>query len=106
MPFKGNDFQHTRGEGYAAITDGIYGQDYDEKLDAIVDVENGARKYWADQLREKAETVPQDERAGLLRAADLLDPYTTKHPVKDAAFARTTLTDAPEGQKWITPNAE
>lgn len=104
MPWKGNDFQYDRDEAYAANTYDKYGAEHDDAMQDRVNVENGSRKYWADQLREKAETAPQDERAGLLRAANLLDPYTAKHPVNDAAFVRTALSDDPEGQKRVIPN--
>lgn len=102
MPFKGDDFQYTRDEGYVAITSGIYGYEHDEKVGELVDAENGVRKYWADQLRNLP--IPTTLDLGTVAAlADLLDPYTGTDGV-NGQFARTTLTDAPEGAKWITPN--
>jgi hypothetical protein len=103
MPFKGNDFQPSRGEAYAAITSDYYGQEHDEKLDSLVDLENGTRKYWADQLRALAKvTSDLVEAQAIWRAAVLLDPYSSED--LDGSFAQTTLTDAPEGAKWITPD--
>jgi hypothetical protein len=103
-PWKGNDFQHDRGEAIAAMTSGLYGTEHDERMDEIVDVENGARKFWADRLRERAEEGPHDERAGMLRAASLLDPYTPKTAADDS-FSRTRLDDQPEGARWVYPEA-
>jgi hypothetical protein len=103
MPYKGEDFQWTRDEAAADITQGRYGEENDDKIAELVNFENGVRKLWADRLRETAEVCPQDERAGMLRAADLLDPYTTKHPVKAAGYVRTRLDDRPEGAVWFGP---
>jgi hypothetical protein len=102
MPFKGNDFQHTRSEAYSALTYDKYGHEHDEAMDGLVDVENGVRKYWADQLR----TLIQDGSQGSLAdLANLLDPYSGDDGGNNE-FARTTLDDRPEGAKHITPNDE
>lgn len=105
MPFKGNDFQHTRHEGYVAVLTGRYGHEYDDKLDELVDVENGVRKYWADQLRQFAQGLQGDERTGMMAAVAFLDPYSGQDGPEDQ-FARTTMTDDPEGAKWITPDVK
>lgn len=102
MPFKGNDFQFSRGETYAYLNSDYYGQEHDDKLGELVDLENGIRKYWADQLRKLAEDADPEIRKYLTVYFDLLDPYNDR--IGDSGeFARTTLTDAPEGEKWITP---
>jgi hypothetical protein len=109
MPFKGNDFQHTRSEAYAGLTYDKYGHEHDEAVGALVDVENGVRKYWADQLvtyviGHLGEFTPE-EIDGVNRAVKLLDPYSGKDGA-EGQFARTTLDDRPEGAKHITPNNE
>lgn len=108
MPFKGNDFQTDRGEGYAAITSGLYGSEHDDNMDGLVDLENGVRKYWADQLQKLIDSehpAVSPEKAGMLRLVALLDPYSGNDG-DDGQFARTTLDDRPEGAKWVTPNDE
>jgi hypothetical protein len=109
MPFKGNDFQYNRDEAYSALTYDKYGHEHDEAMDSLVDVENGARQYWAKQLvayvnKNKGEFTAE-EIDGVLRAAKLLDPYSGKDGA-DSQFAQTTLTDAPEGAKWVTPDVK
>jgi hypothetical protein len=102
MPFKGNDFQHTRSEAYAALTYDKYGHEHDEAVGGLVDVENGVRKYWADQLRK----LIQDRYQGsLMDLANLLDPYSGDDGGNNE-FAQTALDDRPEGAKHITPNDE
>ncbi len=108
MPFKGEDFQWTRAEAYAQDTYDKYGQEHDEAVQSLVDVENGSRKYWADQLRVEHERqgVPcAGEGCEALRLIRLLDPYSGKDGA-NGEFARTTLTDAPEGAKQVTPNTK
>jgi hypothetical protein len=104
MPFKGNDFQHTRSEAYAALTYDKYGQEHDEAVGNLVNVENGVRKYWADQLRALSipTTLDLDTVAAI---AGLLDPYSGDDGGNNE-FARTALDDRPEGAKHITPNDE
>jgi len=111
MPFKGNDFQHTRTEGYNALLGGRYGEEHDDRLGELVDVENGVRKYWADQLRAQHERdhhmgmpCKPEYRCGARELLDLLDPYSGKDGA-DGEFARTALTGE-DGYKWITPDAE
>jgi hypothetical protein len=104
MPFKGNDFQHTRSEAYAALTYDKYGHEHDEAVGALVDVENGVRKYWADQLgSSRSRTTYQGSRWP--SAVNLLDPYSGDDGGNNE-FARTALDDRPEGAKHITPNDE
>lgn len=108
MPFKGNDFQHTRSEAYAALTYDKYGHEHDEAVGALVDVENGVRKYWADQLGKlirNEHPAASPERSELLRMVALLDPYSGDDGGNNE-FARTALDDRPEGAKHITPNDE
>lgn len=107
MPFKGNDFQFTRSEAYVELSGGKYGEEHDDAMQEGVDLENGVRKYWADQLRKapwQIGDVPIDPDA-LEAIAALLDPYSGQDGLK-GEFARTALDDRPEGAKWITPNAE
>lgn len=103
MPFKGNDFQHTRSEAYSALTHDKYGHEHDEAMDGLVDVENGVRKYWADRLQKLVEDAPEYAQEGLRLAAAMLDPYSGQDGA-DGQFARTTLDDRPEGAKWVTPD--
>jgi hypothetical protein len=106
MPFKGNDFQHTRDEAYVADSYDKYGQEHDEFLQRLVDVENGARQYWAKQLRAEHERqgIPcAGDGCESLRLIRLLDPYSGQDGA-NGKFARTTLDDADEGAKYVTPN--
>lgn len=108
MPFNGEDFQWTRNEAYADQTQGVYGGESDEALERLVDLENGVRKYWADQLRVHVASDSASRpkwAAAVLEAAALLDPYSGKDGA-DGEFARTTLDDASEGAKWVTPNVK
>lgn len=109
MPFKGNDFQYTRGEAYASLTSDDYGHEHDEKLDDLVNLENGVRKYWADQLlayvKSNSGEFTAEEIDGVMRAAKLVDPYSGKDGA-EGQFARTTLDDRPQGAKWINPDNE
>lgn len=107
MPFKNGEFQYTRGEAYAQISGDRYGQEHDDRMEEGVDLENGVRKYWADQLRKapwQIGDVPIDPDA-LEAIAALLDPYSGQDGLH-GEFARTTLDDRDEGCKWIIPNAE
>lgn len=105
MPFKGNDFQYTRGEAYAALIHDKYGYEHDEALAPLVDLENGVRKYWADQLRVLAKvTADLTEAKAIWHAAQLLDPYSGED--LDGSFARTTLDDRAEGAKWVSPDTK
>jgi hypothetical protein len=105
MPWKGNDFQHTRDEALAALTGGKYGEEHDTAVDEAVDLENGVRAFWADQLRKYADAylTPEEpeQHAAFMSAAALLDPYS-KHD-GDGSFARTRMDDRPEGSRWVTP---
>lgn len=99
MPWKGNDFQYDRDEAYAESTAGRYGDEHDQRMTELVNLENGVRKHFADKFAELAEQCPQDERAGFLRAARLLDPYSLTW---EPGFERTELEGA-EGAKEVTP---
>jgi hypothetical protein len=105
MPFTGNDFQYDRGEAYAELTSGRYGEEHDQRMAEGVDLENGVRKYWADRLRKFAEDADPEVRKHVAAYFDLLDPYSGRDG-DNGQFARTTLDDRPEGAKWITPNNE
>lgn len=106
MPFKGNDFQHTRAEAYSAETYDKYGYEHDEAMQPLVDLENGVRKYWADQLLAYVKANPSEftaeETDGVMHAARLLNPYNGKDGA-DGSFVRTSLSDAPEGEKRVIP---
>jgi hypothetical protein len=101
MPFKGEDFQWTRGEAAADATSGRYGEEHDDRITELVNFENGSRKFWSDKLREmaKAEGVGM-EASGLYAAARLLDPYRRYGAAE--GFGRTEATgDA--GALWFAP---
>lgn len=92
MPFVGNDFQTSRGEAYAYLTDGKYGREYAEAMQELTEFENGIRQYYADKLRKLALSTP-DQFAGISHAAIMLDPYNSTHVRKPPGFDRTTLNE-------------
>lgn len=79
--------------------------EHDDAMREGVNLENGVRKYWADQLQTLVDDAPEYAREGLLLAVAMLDPYSGKDGA-DGQFARTTLDDRDEGCKWVTPNAK
>lgn len=91
MPWKGNDFQYNRDEAFAVLKAGLYGEEYAEAVSICADIDNGVRKHWTDKLRALADEVPQDERAGMMVAARLLDPYNDVNG-RDGSFGRTEVT--------------
>lgn len=99
MPYKGDDWQPTRGEGAAPLLDGRYGEENDDRVSELVDFENGVRKFWADRLTAYAEEwLYGDEREGAELAASLLDPYSGL----GAEFGRT-LAAGPPGAVTFVP---
>lgn len=99
MPYTGNDWQPNRNEAYATITADQYGQEHDETVDELVDVENGVRKHWADKFREIAEkSGGGGYTTALMDAAQHLDPYSGVDG-PDGAFARTLAQGEP-GTVW------
>ncbi len=97
MPWKGNDFQWSRDEAYADLTQGQYGSEYAEAAGRLVNLENGVRKYFADKLRTYFAQYHDHSgggecgACGALQAAELLDPYAEKDPADAAEFGLTVL---------------
>lgn len=93
MPFHGGEFQHTLSEAIAETTSGRYGEELTDANEEVAALINGTRDHYALLLRNMADTVPQDERAGFLRAADLLFPYTKNKDRHPKEFVRASITD-------------
>lgn len=105
MPFKGNDFQHTRAEAYTAETYDKYGEEHDRAMEDRVNVENGVRSFWAARLQTLVDEAPEYAREGLLLAVAMLDPYNGKDG-SDGRFARTVLGAGPEGDRRVIPGLD
>lgn len=105
MPYKSGEFQWNRGEAYADLTSGYYGPECDDEIEGLVNLENGVRKYWADQLRIVAESYAwPPPREALAVLVDLLDPYSGKDGA-EGQFARTTA-EGEEGAQWPSPDVK
>lgn len=91
-------YEPNRGEAYASVTSGLYGEEMDGRYEELVELENGARKHWADKLRALAQEPSNVHYAeGLLDASMYLDPYSGYD--RGAEFARTEYT----GNGWVKP---
>ena len=77
MPWKGNDYQPTLNEATSQMTYDKYSDELLSLQDELTDVVNGARKEYADRLRDYALIAPPRDRIAILKAAALLDPYNT-----------------------------
>lgn len=105
MPFKDGDFQYTRDEAYANVTTGKYGEEHDDAMAELVNVENGVRKHWADRLREFVNAAYSEDnstalalRSVMLEVVSRLDPYSGDDGA-NGEYARSEYT----GDGWLKP---
>lgn len=105
MPFRGEDFQSTRGEAYSELLAYVPDSERDVLVGDLADLENGIRQYWAMKLRQEVQSwtdVPT--KSAVMHAAELLDPYNGKGG-RAGDFRRSTPEpwDGKDGEKVVKP---
>ncbi|WJN63471.1 hypothetical protein [Streptomyces phage phiScoe56] len=81
MPWVGNEFRHTVEESLADFTYDLYGYEYEEMRERLLDLVKAARWQAAQELAELADNLPDPmgrnfyTGMGVAHAAQWLNPY-------------------------------